>query len=142
MLLFPAAQNRGHYARTTAAMQDGDYQQGRFIGGIGDEVLSDGAEPQGPTTQIGAFVPLVGKWHQSTDGGQNLFAYSHGSERIVLGDVLPNTGNVLCCFRVKPKASIDIHWGACLSRSSSRRRRDSKNSSPSMGFTLPLLRSS
>src|ERR1035438_939989 len=101
-------------------------------------VLFDSAEPQGPGTQIGALVTLMGKWQQSTDGGQDLFAYSPGSERIVHGYVLPNTGDVLCGFRVKAKTPIDAHCGVrCLSRSSSRRRRDSKNSSPSLDFTLP-----
>src|ERR1019366_6305372 len=98
---------------------------------------------KGRELRSGRLCHCMGKWHQSTDGGQDLFAYSPGSERIVLGDVLPNTGNVLYCFRVKAKTPIHAHWGVrWLSRSSSRRRRDSKNSSPSTGFTLPLLMSS
>src|ERR1035438_3905985 len=33
-LLFPAAQNRGHDARTAATMNYGDYEHGYFIGSI------------------------------------------------------------------------------------------------------------
>src|ERR1035437_6064469 len=98
---------------------------------------------KGRELRSGRLCPLMGKTYQTTDGGQDSFAYSPGSERVVFGDVFPNAGDVLSRFRVKTKAWIGAHCGArCLSSSSSRRRRDSKNSSPSMGFTLPLLMSS
>ena len=142
-LLFAAAQDRSHDARTAATMNYGDYEHGYFIGSIDDEVLSYRVEAQGPRSQIQALVALMGKEYETAYGGQDLFAHSPGSERIVFGDVLPNVGDVLCRFRMKTKALVEAHRGVrCLSSASSRRRRDSKNSSPSMGFTLPLLMSS
>src|ERR1017187_5078264 len=114
-----------------------------FIGSIDDEILSDRVEAQGPRSQIQALVALMGKEYETTYGGQDLFAHSPGRERLVFGDVLPNVGDVLCRFRMKTKALVEAHRGVrCLSSASSRRRRDSKNSSPSMGFTPPLLMSS
>jgi hypothetical protein len=55
-------------------MKYGNYQQGRFIRRICDEVLSHSSEAQRPGTQIGTLVPLMGKRYQATDGGQDLFA--------------------------------------------------------------------
>ena len=49
--------------------------------------------------------------YEAAYGGQDLFAHSPGSERIVFGDVLPNVGDVLCRFRMKTKAQVEAHRG-------------------------------
>ena len=63
-LLFAAAQDRSHDARTAATMNYGDYEHGYFIGSIDDEVLSYRVEAQGPRSQIQALVALMGKEHR------------------------------------------------------------------------------
>ena len=87
-------------------------------------------------------MPLVGKGHKIPDGAQNFFANSPGCKHIPFCNEIPNVLEVLRRFRVKLKALWSIHCGERFSNSSSRLRRLSKNASPSIGLTLPLLTSS
>src|SRR5271155_3542280 len=105
-----------------------------------------------------AIVYLVDPARQKAAGWANLwrtygaregygFAASGGkataSGRIVVGDELPNLGDVLRCARVKLKSLVTFHFGGRRLRSSpSRRRKSSKKASPSIPLTRPLLMSS
>ncbi len=81
--------------------------------------------------------------HQSADSRQNLFPDAARGKRIVFGDIFPNVDNVVFSQRVEFEPGWLAHLGkCCLSSSSSRFRRESKNASPSLSLTLPLLISS
>jgi len=82
-------------------------------------------------------VALTGKWNQGADGVKALSYYPVGGVPVVLCNVATNV-EVDLGFRVK---RVSAHAGRLRSASVFARRR-AKASSPSMGFTLPLLRSS
>jgi hypothetical protein len=88
-------------------------------------------------------MALVWERRQPADTVKNFFAHTPRGKRIVLSDEFPDFGDVLRCARVKLKTPVSRHFvERCLSSSSSRCRKLSKNVSPSMGFTRPLLMSS
>ena len=123
-------------------MQYGDYQQGMLIWGVSNQIITYIQKTSRPGGQIGPLVAVVRKSHEPLDGAQDFFAHSSGCKRVSLRDEIPNVLDVLGRFWVKLKAVFGAHRGVRFSNSSSRRRRLSKNASPSIGMTLPLLTSS
>ena len=90
-------------------------------------------------------MALMRKRYQRTDRLKNIFTDATSGGHIVL-DVLDNKflnlRDIPCRQRMKLKSRC-VHLGKrCLRNSSSRCRKLSKNASPSIGFTSPLLRSS
>ena len=93
--LLPASKYRRHNSRATAVVEYGDHQQGAFIRGVRNQIISYPSEPQRSGGQFGAPVPLMGKRHKLSDGAQDFFADASGSRRIILGNEFPNVKDVL-----------------------------------------------
>ena len=87
-------------------------------------------------------MSLMGERNEGANRVENCLPYTSGCMRAIRRDVFRNLGDILRRERVKGKAKGLTYFCPALSRSSSRRRSLSKKASPSMGFTLPLLRSS
>jgi hypothetical protein len=139
-VLLPVSKDCGDGARAATSMQHCDNPQGLFIRRIGDQVFTNNDEAQGARCQVWAFVALMRKSHQSTDSFKHFLAKTPSPLRTILRDERPYFCNVLGRKGVKVKTPR--HGYSFLRTSSSFWRRLSKNASPSMGFTLPLLRSS
>ena len=88
-------------------------------------------------------MPGMGESYEVADHAEDVLADAFGGIRILLCDELPDLENVSRGARVKFKSLGCAHFGGRrLSNSSSRRRKSSKNVSPSTDLTRPLLRSS
>ena len=105
--LLTASENRGHNARTAAAMQHGNHKQRVFVRSIGDQVVAHRYEPQGSQGKVGPLMPLVGKWDKIGNSFINVLAYPVGGIKTVSGDEFPNIVKVGVGFRVKDVAAHD-----------------------------------
>jgi len=110
----------------------------RFFWRIGDKEIAYPHKSHGPRGEVGSPVALVGEANEGLNGFVNLFAHSVGSIQIVLRDVFPKLVKVPVRFGME---NIAAH-ARLLRRASLFSRRRANASSPSMGFTLPLLMSS
>src|SRR6185437_13956632 len=107
---------------------------------VGDQVFANQDETQRARSEIRSSVTGVRKGHHTPNPSQNLRSDATSGARVIFRDVLPDFGNILRCKRMKRKpAPCDHDTERRFSNSSSRLRRLSKNSSPSMGFTRPLF---
>jgi len=110
---------------------------------VSDEVIADRLKPQWPGCEIASRVTLMWESHELANGFQYLLAEACRGTQIIVGDELPDLGDVLRCARVKLKSLAALHFGERRLESwPSRRRKSSKKASPSTGFTRPLLISS
>ena len=135
---FPAAKDRGQDAGIAPAMQDGNDPYRVFVGRVGNEVIVNADETQRAGCQIRTAVAPVMEGNKTADNIENIRYRPIGGVNIVLGYLIPNLIEVGKRFRVE---SVPAHAGP-VRRSSLFSRRRAKASSPSMGFTRPLFRSS
>jgi len=70
--LFSASQNCRHDSRIAASVHGGENPQWFFLRRVGDQIIADQSEPQGPRGEVRTFMAPVGKGYQSIDSGQNL----------------------------------------------------------------------
>ena len=119
-------------------MHNGHNPQWLFVWRVGDKVVVLVRESQWPSGEIGAAIASMRKWYQSLNGVQNIGNHVVSGGGAILGDEISNLRKVVLYFRVK------IVPGHCrlACRAALRARKRAFISSPLMGFTLPLLRSS
>lgn len=138
--LLPAPQDRGHDARASMAVHDGNHPERLFVRRVGDEVIPHANETKRTAGEIRASVTLVGKVNECANRGQNLGDDLIGGCEVIGSDVVLNLVQVKARFGVKLVAG---HQPAC-SRSAAAlfSRKLASISSPGMSLTLPLLISS
>jgi len=109
-----------------------------FVWRVGDKVIVLVRESQRPCGEIGTAVASMRKGRQNFNGVQNIDNRLVCGGWAILGDEVPNFGKVILDFRVKI-----VPGDQCATcRAALRARKRSFISSPLMGFTLPLFRSS
>ena len=89
-----------------------DDEKRLLIWRISDEKIADGLKSYGPRGEVRSLVPLMWKNHKFADGLQDILTETGSSSGIVLGDELPNFGDVLHCSRVKLKSLVIRHFRA------------------------------
>jgi hypothetical protein len=135
-----ASEDRRHHPRAAASVHHCDHPQRSFIRCIGDQILVYRDETQRTRSQIRSSVSLIWERYQCANGVTDFLSDAMCRLRAVIRDIFPNIGDVLSRKGMKVEATPHGHF--LFNRSSSRLRRLSKKASPSMGFTLPLFRSS
>jgi hypothetical protein len=137
-LLFSAPQNSGDHPGASAAVNNGKDEKWVFIRRICNQKIAHTQESHGPCSQVGAAVSLMGKRNEVLNGLVNLFSHPVGGVLIISRDEFSKL------------VKIDVRLGMqnvaaharLLRRASLFSRNRANASSPSMGFTRPLLMSS
>jgi hypothetical protein len=102
-------ENGGHHARATPSMEHGNDPERVLLRRVGNEVVVHAPESQGAGGQVGTPMTDMGGGNQRADSVKDVFADTASRERVVLGDELPDLGDILGGFRVKGKALAFVH---------------------------------
>ena len=137
-MLGPVPKDGGQDPRTTAAMNDGKDEERLFIRGIGNKKIVYARESQRPICQVRPPVTLMGKRNKVLNCFKHQVPYSIRRTQIILRNEFPKLVKVRVRLGVQNKAA----HARLLRRTSLFFRRRANASSPSMGFTVPLLTSS
>jgi hypothetical protein len=81
-------------------VQNGDDPDRRFVGSVGDQVVSNHDEPERTSRQIGAAVALPRESNEASNCLQQVPADPFGSGNVVSSDVFPDLGDIECGLRV------------------------------------------
>src|SRR5258708_23341574 len=134
LLLRSSAKYRRDHPRIASAMQDGDDGERFFIWRVGDYIISHGLKTQGPCCEVRAAVARVWKRDKRLDCVEDFFKDAVGSVEVIGGDIFPDFFQICVRFRVENKSAHERARRSLLLL-----LRLEKASSPSTGFTLPLL---
>src|SRR6266496_2601169 len=106
-------------------------------------VFRSQSEPQGPRGEVWAFMALVGERHQLIEGGQNICNHTVGGVEVGLANEFPNLVKIEGGLRVEIVTGhlprLEPGWER---RAALFSRKRVITSSPGIGFTLPLFKSS
>jgi len=129
--------NRSDHARTAATVKHSDHRQRFLIGCVDDHILAQGLESQRPRREIGPVMAYVGKRYEGLNRFVDFFSGTVRSVQVVSRDVFPDFVKIREGLRVENKFAHEPERRSLLFC-----RSFAKASSPSRGFTRPLLRSS
>ena len=131
------AENGRDYSRIAPPMQYRNYRQGFFLWRVSDHILANGLEEQWACGEVRAAVAYARKRDKGMDRFVDFFRRPIGSVQAVASDVFPDLVKIGVRFWVENKFAHEPARRSLLFN-----RSLAKASSPSTGFTRPLLRSS
>ncbi len=133
-----APKKRGHHARVTAPMENGENPKRSLVRRVGDQIhTAHDMESQRARGQIGAAVPDVRRSGERSQSGKDIGDDTVGGVYVAVRNVFPNFSDIGERFGME---SVTAHAPERRCALFSRSLRNA--SSPSIGFTRPLLRSS
>ncbi len=136
--LLSTTENRSHHAPVTSAVKNRHDPKRYLVRCVGDEILvAHDMESQRSRGQVRASVSDVWGGNERAEGGEDVVDYAVGSVDVVFGDVFLNLVNVGERFGME---GVTVHASERRCALFSRSRRNA--SSPSIGFTRSLFRSS
>ena len=82
-------------------MHHGANPKGLFLRRVGNQVLANHDEAQGPSGEVGALVAHIWKRHQVANGGKNFRNHPVGGIEVIRANEFPYLGKVETGFRVE-----------------------------------------